>query len=95
MSAAKATYDFLIALFKPNVSPTPWRDLKPDLREIFKITSYDERVTALCRFSGNRDIDYAQVNERLAPQCMAAFVQAACKHLAEALRFISALPTTA
>jgi len=92
MMAAKATYDYLVRFFDPGHSPDDWANLKKELKQIFKIESYDQRVDNLCSFSGDNEVDYAEVNNRYEPNHKDDFIQAARTHLSIAIKLFSDLP---
>lgn len=95
MSAAKATYNWLVRLFGLGVGTTVWKQLKPRLRDILKLDSYDRRVDQLCILSGDSEIDYRTVTQRFEATHRDDFVQAACGHLAKAMDLFGPLPRTA
>ncbi len=92
MSAAKATYDFLSKFFNPEIDPRVWQNLQRALQEIFNIKSYERRKNELRALSGNHQISYGELNERLEKKHKSDFVQAASNHLAEAMKLFSNLP---
>lgn len=95
MSAAKATYDSLVKFSGSNVAPLVWQSLQKELRRISKLESYDQRIDDLCVLSGNNEIHYDEVNNRLKPIRKRDFVKAARTHLAEAMKLFSGLPSVA
>ena len=95
MSAAKATYDFLVKFFRPNIDPNIWDNLRKELKPIFALETYDERIDNLCVLSGNNLLDYKEVNDRLEAAHKSEFVHAARNHLAEAVRLFTDLPSVA
>lgn len=92
MSAAKATFDFLVKLFNPSIDPGVWRALRLKLQKIFKIDSYDRRIDQLCVLSGTKTIDYKAVNRTCERKYKSDFIRAASNHLAEAMRSFEDLP---
>ena len=92
MSAAKATYDFLSKFFNPEIGLPVWQELKRELKRIFAIDSYDQRIDNLCILSGNSQIDYDRVNQNLEERYKSDFVQAAGNHIAEAMKLFRDLP---
>ncbi len=92
MGAAKATFDFLVRFFNSGIDRGVWATLKPKLRGIFGVDSYDRRVNRLCVLSGSRALDYAVVNRTCEKKYKSDFVRAACNHLAEAMRLFEHLP---
>ena len=94
MSAAKSTYTWLVRLFGHTPDTADWTDLKPTLRDIFKLDSYDRRVDALCAFSTDPTIDYKDVTRRLEASHKPVFIHAACSHLAKAMNILGPLPST-
>ena len=91
--AAKATYEFLAKSYGRSTNPSVWRDLSQRLQKLFKLTSYDKRVDGLCAVSGNKQIDYNEVNARLEPLHKAEFIQAARNHLSKAMTLFRNLPS--
>ena len=92
MSAAKATYDFLVKFFNPGIEPDVWQNLRKELIWIFRLKSYDKRIDNICILSGNDQIHYKDVNERLEDAHKSDFIQAASNHLSAAMELFSDLP---
>ena len=92
MAAARATFQFLVRFFNPQIPASVWQGLKKDLREAFKIESYDERKQRLRNLAGASDLRYSEVCERFEPLYRDDFILAARRHLSEALRLFSGLP---
>lgn len=92
MSAAKATYDFLTKFFNPNIDPAIWHELRGQLREAFKIESYDLRKQTFRELSGNSELHYEEVNRRLKAIYENDFILAAKSHLAISMRLFKDLP---
>lgn len=92
MEAGKGTWDFLSSIYAPQMGSSQWASLKPALKEIFNKRSYDERVDALCRLSGDSQVDYKEVCRRLAPVYGEKFTKAAGLHLSRVLTLCSGLP---
>jgi len=92
MSAAKATYDFLVKFFNPGIDPGNWQDGQKKLQRIFKIDSYDKRIDEICILSGNDQIHYNDVNKKLEKDNKSDFILAARDHLAAAMGLCSDLP---
>lgn len=95
MSAAKATYDLLVRYSGNRIGLVKWQKLKASLQLIFKLNSYDKRVTKLCKFSTDDKIDYKVVNKKLGKAHKSDFVKAASIHLAAAIDLFSDLPRVA
>ena len=92
MAAAKATFDFLAKFFGPGIDKSVWATLKPKLRDIFRIDSYDRRIDKLCVLSGTKTIDYAVVNRTCERVCKSDFIRAASNHLSAAVKSFEDLP---
>lgn len=92
MSAAKATYDFLTKSFNPKIDQKVWQNLKGELQQAFKIESYDGRKQKFRDISGEPDISYDEVNERLKQVHKKDFIMAASSHLASAMNLFKSLP---
>ena len=92
MSAAKATYDYLVRFSNTRGNPADWTRLKTALKPIFKLTSYDKRITKLCQLSGNNKINYKPVNKKLERTNKTNFIKAASNHLAAAMELFDDLP---
>lgn len=92
LSAAKETLGSLGNIAPSNESQKVWKTLSSELRDIFKIDDYNQRVTAICTLSGNNKIDYKDVNNRLGKKLKAQFVSAATNHLAYAISLFKDLP---
>jgi hypothetical protein len=92
MQAARGTWDHLSEIYAPQMGSSQWASLKPALREIFGMGSYDRRVDGLCRLSGNANADYKEVCERLAPSRGGEFSRAASQHLSRLLETCRDLP---
>jgi hypothetical protein len=91
-SAAKATFGFLAIIAPSNDSQKVWESLSSELQQLFRLDSYDRRVDALCVLSGNKKIDYKEVNVRLERDLKVEFVRAANNHLAYAISLFKGLP---
>lgn len=92
MAAARVTFDFLSKFYNPQIPKSVWQDLKAELRQAFKIQSYDERKQRLRDLAGSRDIRYSEVNQRLKPVHRDEFILAARRHLSEAVGLFAGLP---
>lgn len=92
LAAAKATFDLLLRFSGNPSSPVPWSQLRPELRSLFAMTSYDERIDGLCRLSGNDKVHYKSVNRRFEGSQKADFVAAANQHLANVMESLRGLP---
>jgi len=92
MQAAKATWERLSSMYAPQMGSSHWSALKPALKEIFRKDSYDERVVALCRLSGNPNLDYKEVCSRLTSAYSSEFIRAASLHLSRVLCLCGDLP---
>lgn len=92
MSAAKTTYDFLVKFFNPEIDPAVWQNLQKELKQMFSLKSYDKRIDNICILSGNDQIHYDEVNQRLEKIHKTDFVHAATNHLAEAIKLLNDLP---
>lgn len=92
MQAAKGTWGFLSSAYAPQMGSSQGASLKPTLREIFRKESYDERVDALCRLSGEPQIDYKEVSRRLESAYGERFIKAAGLHLSKVLQLCNNLP---
>ncbi len=92
MQAAKGTWDCLSSIYAPHMGTSQWASLKPALKEIFRKKSYDERVDALCRLSGNPQVDYKEVCSRLSSAHAEEFLRAASRHLSRVLDLCKDLP---
>jgi hypothetical protein len=92
MKAAKVTYDFLTKIFNPTIDPAVWQNLQVELKDAFRIESYDDRKQKFRDLSGNSEINYDEANKRLKVTCEADFVTAARSHLANAIRLFRDLP---
>lgn len=95
MNAAKVTYDYLKKYFAPNSDPTLWQQLQKKLQPMFQLESYDQRVTEICKLSGNDQIDFKKVNAQLEKKHKADFIQAARNHLALTMELFRDLPSVA
>lgn len=95
LSAAKATYDFLVRYSDSGIAPVKWQKLKAPLQRMFKLKSYDKRVTALCKFSTDNKIHYKAVDKQLEKTRKTDFVKAASNHLAVAIDLFRDLPRVA
>ncbi|MHC4545809.1 MAG: DUF6765 family protein [Planctomycetota bacterium] len=95
LRAAKATYDFLVRYSDSRIAPVEWKKLKTTLQRIFRLNSYDKRVTKLCKFSTDNKIDYKAVDKQLGKTHKSDFVKAASNHLAVAIDLFSDLPWVA
>lgn len=92
MSAAKATFNYLVRFFNKRSNAADWTRLKTALKPIIKLTSYDKRITKLCRLSGNNKIDYKPVSKKLERTQKTSFIKAAGNHLAAAMELFDDLP---
>lgn len=92
MQAAKGTWDCLSSIYAPQMGSSQWASLKPALKEIFGKESYDERVDALCRLSGNPQVHYREVCTRMISLYQGRFANAAALHLSRVLDLCRDLP---
>jgi hypothetical protein len=92
MSATKATFDFLVKFFNPDVEATVWPNLEEKLSPIFRYESYNKRIDEICVLSGNNTIHFDEVNSRLKELHEDDFVQGATRHLSIAIRLFSKIP---
>jgi len=90
LRCAKTTYDFLVKFHKPAQAGITWSEIRDQLKDIFKLKSYDQRKAKLCELAG-KNIRYKNVNKRLAPKHKVEFIEAARQHLAEAIKSIGKL----
>lgn len=95
MSAAKATWDFLAARYNPSAPSTAWDKTRRYLRRIFSLESYDKRKRELRDLSGNPEISYRAVREKLEVSHKQDFVTAASNHLSEAVSLFRDIPRQA
>jgi len=93
LDAAKETYATLLAFSTSTGGAPGWDTVKAELIPLFKLKSYDDRVTGICKISKNPKVHYDTVDKKLnKKRTRSAFVQAANLHLAEALRSFAGLP---
>jgi Family of unknown function (DUF6765) len=94
MRAAKVTFDYLADKIQLANKSQYWQTLEPELRDIFKLESYDKRVDELCVLSGNDKIDYNKANKKYSKSQAhkKSFVMAAGRHLSQAMRLFEDLP---
>lgn len=92
MQAARGTWDCLCSVYAPQMGSPQWATLKPALKEIFRKESYDERVDALCRLSGDPQVDYKEVCRKMVRVYEGVFAKAAARHLSRVLDLCSDLP---
>ncbi len=92
MQAARGTWDQLCSMYAPQMGSSQWAGIKAALKEIFRKDSYDQRVDALCRLSGDPDLDYEKLSSRLASAHGQEFTKAASLHLSRALKLFEDLP---
>lgn len=95
ISAARATFDVLVKFNRSRVDASVWRNLKNKLMELFRLKSYDSRVTRLCALSGNDKIDYKDVLSELITRHKVDFIKSANSHLARAMSLFEDLPRVA
>ncbi len=95
MSAAKATYDFLTKFFNPDIEQSVWQNLQEELKQAFRIESYDHRKQKFRDLSGNTSINYDEVNKRLKAIHENDFIVAAKSHLVNAMNLFKDLPLEA
>lgn len=93
MSAAQETYFWLGKLQHPDHPPSDWDALSKELFPMFQLESYDDRITQICKWSGNSKLDYKPVNSKCqAKPTRASFVAAASQHLVDAVGSFKGLP---
>jgi len=92
LSCAKTTYDFLVKFAGSGKTVTTWQELAGELKQIFRLNSYDRRKAELHKLSGNKRIRYTIVNKRLEPIYKPEFIKAARSHLAETIKSFGDLP---
>ena len=89
ISASRETYEYLRKVFNSGTPSAHWPSVEARLKTLFRLDSYDTRITEICKLSGNAEIDHKEVSERLRPQYEDDFILAAKSHLAMAMRLFS------
>lgn len=92
MSAAKATFDFLVRYFNGSSNSVDWEDVERQLQPIFRLDSYDNRKQSLRDLAGDSNIRYGKIKESHEAAHKSQFIEAANAHLAEAMRSFRGLP---
>ncbi|HUW62568.1 MAG TPA: DUF6765 family protein [Candidatus Bathyarchaeia archaeon] len=90
LAAANATYHGLLENL--GLTPlAPWTPIKNQIKEFVK-QGYDQRITNICKFSGDTKLHYKTTNQKLEAASVPEFAQAASRHLSAAMDSFSSLP---
>jgi len=86
LKCARATYGYLIK-FHGSYQREKWPNIAKELKQIFKLISYDGRKERLCEMAG-RKIRYKNVRKRFKGKYKKDFIEAAREHLAKAMELL-------
>ena len=92
LKAAEGTFKFLVEYSGNQSKLAQWQAMSKKLKKLFKLTDYDKRVTGLCKWSGNSNVDFKKTNARLKKIYSDDFAQSASAHLADVMGSIKNLP---